>query len=232
MSLPPATAFTWKTCKAAATLISTATAFTRWASEPPGDRGHQGSDGNIVVCTRRYTDLPAINLAKKLAELAPGDLNKVLFAPGGAEAVGMALKLARAATGKYKTISMGTPFHGASLNAISVGGEAMFRSGIGPLLPALSTSARPTRPVAPGIVEKSAHCNVRATSSMFWRKKAMWPPSSLDCAQHAVRSPARILADHPRGLRPPWDLADLGQDPQRPRPHRQDVRLRALRHRS
>jgi 4-aminobutyrate aminotransferase len=89
----------------------------------------------LPFCTRRYTNLPAINLAKKLAQLAPGDLNKVLFAPGGAEAVGMALKLARAATGRYKTISMWDSFHGASLDAISVGGEAMFRSGIGPLLP-------------------------------------------------------------------------------------------------
>jgi len=89
----------------------------------------------LSFCTRRYTNLPAINLAKKLAELAPGDLKKVLFAPGGAEAVGMALKLARAATGRYKTISMWDSFHGASLDAISVGGEAMFRAGIGPLLP-------------------------------------------------------------------------------------------------
>ena len=88
----------------------------------------------LPFCTRRYTNLPAINLARKLAELAPGDLNKVLFAPGGAEAVGMALKLARAATGRYKTVSMWDSFHGASLDAISVGGEAMFRSGIGPLL--------------------------------------------------------------------------------------------------
>jgi len=89
----------------------------------------------LPFCTRRYTNLPAVKLAKKLAELAPGDLNKVLFAPGGAEAVGMALKLARAATGRHKTISMWDSFHGASLDAISVGGEAMFRSGIGPLLP-------------------------------------------------------------------------------------------------
>jgi len=89
----------------------------------------------LPFCTRRYTNLPAIKLAKKLAELAPGNLNKVLFAPGGAEAVGMALKLARAATGRFKTISMWDSFHGASLDVISVSGEALFRQGIGPLLP-------------------------------------------------------------------------------------------------
>jgi 4-aminobutyrate aminotransferase len=89
----------------------------------------------LSFCTRRYTNVPAIRLAKKLAALAPGDLNKVLFAPGGTTAIGMALKLARVATGRFKTISMWDSFHGASLDAISVGGEALFRGGIGPLLP-------------------------------------------------------------------------------------------------
>jgi 4-aminobutyrate aminotransferase len=84
---------------------------------------------------RRYTNEYAVRLAAKLAALAPGDLGKVLFAPGGSEAIGMALKLARIATGRHKTVSMWDSFHGASLDAISLGGEALFRRGIGPLLP-------------------------------------------------------------------------------------------------
>jgi 4-aminobutyrate aminotransferase len=82
---------------------------------------------------RRYTNQYAVDLAKRLARLS--GLEKALFAPGGAEAIGMALKLARLATGRHKTISMWDSFHGASLDAISIGGEALFRSGIGPLLP-------------------------------------------------------------------------------------------------
>lgn len=82
---------------------------------------------------RRYTNAYAVELARKLAQLS--GLEKVLFAPGGAEAIGMALKLARLATGRHKTISMWDSFHGASLDAISLGGEALFRSDIGPLLP-------------------------------------------------------------------------------------------------
>ena len=89
----------------------------------------------LPFCPRRYTNIPAIKLARKLSELAPGDLNRVLFAPGGTEAIGMALKLARAATGRHKMISMWDSFHGASLDAISVGGEAVFRRDSGPLLP-------------------------------------------------------------------------------------------------
>src|SRR2546427_2909657 len=81
----------------------------------------------LSFCTRRYTCEPAVALSRKLAELAPGDLDRVLFAPGGTSAVGMALKLARVATGRFKFISMWDSFHGASLDAISVGGEAMFR---------------------------------------------------------------------------------------------------------
>jgi 4-aminobutyrate aminotransferase len=89
----------------------------------------------LPFCPRRYTNEPAVRLANKLAALAPGNLNKVLFAPGGTSAIGMAIKLARAATGRFKTISMWDSFHGASLDAISIGGEAIFRQNIGPLLP-------------------------------------------------------------------------------------------------
>lgn len=77
----------------------------------------------LPFCPRRYTNQSAIDLAKRLAELTPGKLNKMLFAPGGTNAIGMALKLARYATGRYKTISMWDSFHGASLDAISIGGR-------------------------------------------------------------------------------------------------------------
>ena len=89
----------------------------------------------LSFCTRRYTNRVAVDLARKLAEIAPGNLNKVLLCPGGTTAIGIALKLARVATGRHKTISMWDSFHGASLDAIAVGGEAIFRQDIGPLLP-------------------------------------------------------------------------------------------------
>jgi 4-aminobutyrate aminotransferase len=89
----------------------------------------------MSFCTRRYTNQVAVDLARKLAEITPGNLCKTLLCPSGTGAIGMALKLARVATGRHKFVSMWDSFHGASLDAISVGGEAVFRSGIGPLLP-------------------------------------------------------------------------------------------------
>ncbi len=88
----------------------------------------------MCFCPRRYTNEPAIRLAKKLADIAPGNLNRVLFAPGGTLVNGMAVKLARAATGRHKVVSMWDSFHGASLDMISIGGEALFRQNIGPLM--------------------------------------------------------------------------------------------------
>jgi 4-aminobutyrate aminotransferase len=83
---------------------------------------------------RRFTNEAAVRLAERLGALAPDPLGKVLLAPGGTLAIGMALKLARVATGRHKTISMWDAFHGASLDAISIGGEAVFRRDMGPLM--------------------------------------------------------------------------------------------------
>jgi 4-aminobutyrate aminotransferase len=89
----------------------------------------------LPFCPRRFANATATALARRLIETAPGDLNKVLFAPSGAAAISMALKLARYATGRHKTLSFWDSFHGANLDAIGVGGEALFRRGLGPMAP-------------------------------------------------------------------------------------------------
>jgi len=93
---------------------------------------------------RRYTNLPAVELAKKLADLLPGNLNRSLFAPGGTSAVSMAIKLARLVTGKHKLVALWDSFHGASLDAISAGGEAVFKQYMGPLMPGVIHIPPPT----------------------------------------------------------------------------------------
>jgi 4-aminobutyrate aminotransferase len=92
---------------------------------------------------RRYTNQVAIDFAKKLTSLLPDHLNRVLFAPGGTSAVGMALKLARVITGKYKAVSLTDSFHGASLDAIAVGGEDQFKKYMGPLSPETKNIPQP-----------------------------------------------------------------------------------------
>jgi len=108
---------------------------------------------------RRYTNAMAVALAERLSTLAPQPLSKVLFAPGGALAIGMALKLARAATLRHKTVSLWDSFHGASLDAISIGGEALFRRDAGPLLPG-TEHAPPCDPAA-CVFHCGSACNLR-----------------------------------------------------------------------
>ena len=90
---------------------------------------------SLPFCPRRYSNPTATALARRLIETAPAGLDKTLFAPSGSAAVGMALKLARYATGRHKTLSFWDSFHGATLDAIGVGGEALFRRGLGPMIP-------------------------------------------------------------------------------------------------
>jgi putrescine aminotransferase len=71
-------------------------------------------------------------LAKAVALCTPGDLQYSFFCNGGAEAVEMALKLARIATKNHYYISTVNGFHGKSYGAVSVGGKSTYRK---PYLP-------------------------------------------------------------------------------------------------
>ncbi|MEA2197992.1 MAG: hypothetical protein QOJ25_2043 [Solirubrobacteraceae bacterium] len=88
-----------------------------------------------------YAHPPAIRLAARIAELAPGDLNRVFFTSGGSEAVESAIKLARQyfkLTGKpnkTKLIAREVAYHGTSLGALSATGITSLREPFEPLTP-------------------------------------------------------------------------------------------------
>ncbi len=92
-------------------------------------------DAALTFAPRRFTNLPAVELAEKLASLAPDTLNRVLFCPGGSEAIEMATMLAKHYTGKWKTLSYYGTFHGAGFQAVSIGADPHFRAGLGPMMP-------------------------------------------------------------------------------------------------
>ncbi|HDY7619681.1 TPA: aspartate aminotransferase family protein [Vibrio vulnificus] len=167
---------------------------------------------------RRFTNETAIECAEKLTQICGGELNRVLFAPGGTSAVGMALKLARHITGNYKVVSLWDSFHGASLDAISVGGEACFRQGMGPLIAGVerippAVSYRGAFPVADGsdvhyadyleyVIEKEGGVGafiaeaVRNTDVQM-PSKAYWKRIREICDKHNVML---IIDDIPNGM--------------------------------
>ncbi|HHJ3199622.1 TPA: aspartate aminotransferase family protein [Vibrio parahaemolyticus] len=167
---------------------------------------------------RRFTNETAIECAEKLTQICGGELNRVLFAPGGTSAVGMALKLARHITGNCKVVSLWDSFHGASLDAISVGGEACFRQDMGPLMAGVerippAVSYRGAFPVADGsdvhyadyleyVIEKEGGVGafiaeaVRNTDVQV-PSKAYWKRIREICDKHNVML---IIDDIPNGM--------------------------------
>jgi adenosylmethionine-8-amino-7-oxononanoate aminotransferase len=88
-----------------------------------------------------YAHPVAIELASRIAALAPGDLNRVFFTSGGSEAVESAWKMSRqyhkltGSPSKYKIISRETAYHGTTFGALSITGITPLRTPFEPLVP-------------------------------------------------------------------------------------------------
>ncbi|MFY9859859.1 MAG: aminotransferase class III-fold pyridoxal phosphate-dependent enzyme [Candidatus Cybelea sp.] len=72
--------------------------------------------------------------SRRLAELAPGDLEISFWCNSGTEAIEGAMKLARAATGRAKIVGTLDAYHGKTLGALSVSGREAFQRPFRPLL--------------------------------------------------------------------------------------------------
>jgi 4-aminobutyrate aminotransferase/(S)-3-amino-2-methylpropionate transaminase len=79
-----------------------------------------------------YHVQPTADLAERIAQIAPGNLNKTFFASSGAEAIEGALKLARLYTGKHEFIALQAGFHGRTWGTLSVSGNMSRKKGGGP----------------------------------------------------------------------------------------------------
>jgi adenosylmethionine-8-amino-7-oxononanoate aminotransferase len=115
-----------------------------------------------------YAHPPAIELAARIAQLAPGDLNRVFFTSGGSEAVESALKLARnyhrtrGEGTRYKVIAREIAYHGTSMGALSATGVTDLRAQFEPLTP--------------------GGCHVPNTNSYRWPddRDPLWPADAIE----------------------------------------------------
>ncbi len=184
-----------------------------------------------------YAHPRAIELAARLASLAPEGLDRVFFTNGGSEAVESALKLARnyhrmlGKGQKHKVIAREIAYHGTSLGALSATGITDLRAQFEPL--------------APG------GCHVPNTNVYRWpeERHPLWAANAIEeriefeGAGHGrrgdpragperrwlLRPARRLLPAGPRDLRPPRRADDLRRGDLRDGPPRPLLRLRALR---
>jgi hypothetical protein len=112
-----------------------------------------------------YANQPSIDLAARIANLAPDPLNRVFFTASGSEAVETALKMARqyhklkGASGRYKTISRRMAYHGTTMGALSVNGIPALRTPFEPLVPGARHVPNTNCYRCPGQGANGACCN-------------------------------------------------------------------------
>jgi len=92
--------------------------------------------GRLMQTTNLFYTLPQLDLIEKLAALAPAEITRSFLVNSGTEAVEGALKLAHRATGRAKFVSTEGSFHGRTLGALRVIGQAKHREPYAALLPA------------------------------------------------------------------------------------------------
>ncbi|MDG2907833.1 MAG: aspartate aminotransferase family protein [Acidimicrobiales bacterium] len=118
-----------------------------------------------------YGHPAAVELAAKLASLAPGDLNRVFFTTGGSEAVESAWKLARqyfkqvGQPERTKVISRNLSYHGTSMGALSITGLESIKTVFEPLVPG-AVKVPETNHYRCPTCQDEPHCSLHAAEAI------------------------------------------------------------------
>ncbi len=94
-----------------------------------------GQAGRLMQTTNIVYTLPQLELIERLADVTPAEITRSFLVNSGTEAVDGALKLAHRATGRSKFVSTENSFHGRSIGALRVIGQAKHRAPYEGLLP-------------------------------------------------------------------------------------------------
>ena len=125
--------------------------------------------GDFPIWT--YAHPNAVELAAKLAELAPGDLNRVFFTTGGSEAVESAWKLARqyfkqlGQPDRIKVISRNLAYHGTTMGALSITGLESIKTVFEPLVPG-AVKVPETNHYRCPTCQDQPHCSLHAAEAI------------------------------------------------------------------
>ena len=98
----------------------------------------------LVHCSSYLYHVEVVaDLAEKLAQITPGELQKTFFANSGAEAIEGAVRLAKRYSGKTESIALTHSFHGRSYATLSLTGNAGRKRGGGPYMPGVAFAPAP-----------------------------------------------------------------------------------------
>jgi 2,2-dialkylglycine decarboxylase (pyruvate) len=105
-------------------------------SHPAVAKAVANQAARLMQIGNRFTSVPRILLAERLAELAPDPLARSFFCSTGSEANETALRIAKLVTGRFEVVGLMRGYHGRTSGAFSLSSSARgARAGYGPLMP-------------------------------------------------------------------------------------------------
>ena len=107
------------------------------------DAAHRQLDKLIHCCTYVYYSPRAAELARKLAQISPGALQKSFFGNSGAEALEGAMRLAKQFTNRTELVCLTMSFHGRTVGTLSITGNYSRKKGGGPYLSGIAFAPAP-----------------------------------------------------------------------------------------
>ena len=107
------------------------------------DAARQQMDRLVHCSSYLYHVEVVADLAEKLAQITPGDLQKTFFGNSGAEAIEGAARLAKRFSGKTEAIALTHSFHGRTYATLSLTGNAGRKRGGGPYMPGVAFAPAP-----------------------------------------------------------------------------------------
>lgn len=172
-----------------------------------------------------YGHPAGIELAERLSELAPGDVNRVFFTTGGSEAVETAWKLARqyfkaiGQPGRTKAISRRTSYHGVSMGALSITGYEAIKTPFEPLVPGTSTVPNTEFYHAPVHGDDAVAFGLWAADQIAERIEAEGPETVAAVFLEPVQNAGGCLLPPPGYFRRVPDMRPLRRAPRLGRGH-------------
>ncbi|MBI2312798.1 MAG: adenosylmethionine--8-amino-7-oxononanoate transaminase [Betaproteobacteria bacterium] len=160
-----------------------------------------------------FTHEPVVELSRRLAQLAPGNLGHCFYASDGASAVEIALKMSfhywrnRGESRKTRFLSLENGYHGETLGALSVTDIALFRDTYSPLL--MQGARVPTpdwRRAAPG--ESAEACALRAAQALEQALERNHEQIAALIVEPLVQGAAGMAMYHPAYLKKARELCD------------------------
>ncbi|RLB99893.1 MAG: hypothetical protein DRH90_19550 [Deltaproteobacteria bacterium] len=97
----------------------------------------------IIQTSMRQSNVPAVFLAAKLAQITPRDLDQIYYGTSGAECAENAIKMARSYSGKSEMIVLKNAYHGLSYGALAATSSSKYKQGFGPMLPGFLRAPMP-----------------------------------------------------------------------------------------